>query len=154
MLEKTVLFWIVVFIPYRVLFSFSGKGFCQFKFNLRFADVNKWFQRTCNTFLVWVNMSNQLRNVHSDIYRLKLYPIHMWKKYSDKSMTKLGWWGRGKSCPIEKKIHQDSFFFTMGYMHRSHFALFLEPSLPSFTGVSDDSNEGSVPFCTVVLKLS
>ena len=30
-------------------------------------------------------------------------------------------------------------------MHRSHFALLRESALPSFTGVTDDTNEGSVP---------
>ena len=36
--------------------------------------------------------------------------------------------------------------YIIGYMHRSHFALLLGRSLPSFTGVTDDTNEGSVPF--------
>ena len=34
----------------------------------------------------------------------------------------------------------------IGSMHIRHFLLLPGPLLPSFTGVTDDTNEGSVPF--------
>ena len=40
----------------------------------KFAHVNKEFQKTCNTFFVCLNVSNQLSNFHGDIKRLKILP--------------------------------------------------------------------------------
>ena len=86
-------------------------------FSFKFADVNKLFQRTCNTFLfglIWLINSVKL---HRDIYRLKCFTLFTNFTCAKSSvqyivMAKLqDWRGSTKSCPIEKKNHKEFSFF-------------------------------------------